>query len=228
MKSKKYLFMFLTAIAVVACQKNDDSRITYPSVYRKSGLKPAGELRLFSSNGEIRVPALLSRFNFLDSANFTNYSNYARDNQETMNRIQFQDIHYAIITDRYLENNCRVTRESSRMILSGIDTIVGYSQSDEFTRSPSYYISTVKPDVYAEYLVSSTGGFYQFGYTGRGKYILDRYRGQLVAPFIIFTQHRQQEQYTLYINNILEEDFYKDILPGDTIALKEYLLLYDK
>ena len=43
MKSNKNLFVLLTGIAVVACQKNDDSRITYPSVYRKSGLKPAGE-----------------------------------------------------------------------------------------------------------------------------------------------------------------------------------------
>ncbi len=228
MKSKKFLLVLLTAIAVAACQKNDDSRITYPSIYRKSGLKPAGELRLFSSNGEILDPAALSRFNLLDSANFTSYSDYVRDNQETMNRIHFQDPHHAAITDRYLERNCLVTRESSRMIVSGIDTIVGYSQADQFTRSPSYYISQVKPEVYTEYLISSTRGYYQFGYTGREKFVLDRYKGQLVAPFIIFTLHGPQQWYSSFVNNVLQDDFYKNILAGDTITLKEVLVLYDK
>lgn len=228
MKSNKFLFMLLTGIAVFACQKNEDSRITYPSTYRKSGLKPAGELRIFSADGEIRDPVSLSRFNLMDSANFSMYSKAVRDDSGTMKRIQFQDPHHAMVFDRYLERNCIITRESTRLILSGADTVVGYSSEDVFTHSPSYYISQVKPEVYNEYLISSTGGNYQFGYTGREKFILDRYKGKLVAPFIIFTLHGPQQWYTLFVNNVLQGDFYRNILKGDTITIQEYLVLYDR
>lgn len=228
MKSNKFLLLLVWWIAIFSCKKNDDSKITYPSVYHKAGLKARGELRLFSSNGEIRDPTALSRFNLLDTANFTTFSEYVRDNQETMSTIHLQDPQHANITDRYTAKNCLITRERGRLILARTDTSAGYSEADEFTRSPSYYIAEIKPEVYSEYLISSTRGFYQFGYTGREKFILERSGGQLAAPFIFFTLHRQPQEYRLNVNNILQEDFYKNISAGDTIALKEYLVLYEK
>lgn len=228
MKNNKFLILLLLGLAIFSCRKNDDSSITYPSVYQKSGLKSAGDLRIFSSNGEIRDPAARSRFNLMDSANFTIYSEYIRDNQETMSSIQLQDPHHAIVNDKYIAKNCALTRERNRLILTRADTSIGYSEADEFTRSPSYYLAQIKPEVYSEYLISSTRGFYQFGYTGREKFILDRSTGKLAAPFIFFTLHRLQQEYRLNVNNNLQEDFYKNISVGDTIALKEYLVLYEK
>ena len=172
MKSNKFLVLLLLGIVIFSCRKNDDSSITYPSVYQKSGLKAAGSLRLFSLNGEIRDPEILSRFNLLDSANFTIYSEYIRDNQETMRSIQLSDPQHAIMNVSYDPKNCLVTRDRSLMILTATDTSIGYSEADEFTRSPSYYIGQIKPEVYSEYLISSTRGFYQFGYTGRENFIL--------------------------------------------------------
>jgi hypothetical protein len=228
MKSTKFLFFLLWGTAIFSCKKNDDTQIRYPSAYHKSGLKTTGDLRLFSSNGEISDPAAISRFNLLDSANFTIYADYIRDNQETMDSIQLQDPQHAIMIDQYTAKNCFLTRERGRLILTRADTSIGYSEADEFTRSPSYYIAELKPEVYSEYLISSTRGFYQFGYTGREKFILDRSGGQLAAPLIFFTRHRQFQDYSLYVNNFLQKDFYKNIPVGDTITLREYLVLYEK
>jgi len=121
-----------------------------------------------------------------------------------------------------------LARESGRLILTRTDTSIGYSYGDEFTRSPAYYIGQFKPEVYSEFLVSSTRGDYQFGYITREKFILKKTVGQLVAPFILFTLHRNQLQYWGYVNNILQDDFYKKISAADTLTLKEYLILYKK
>jgi hypothetical protein len=228
MKSNRFLFLFLLALVIFSCKKNDSTQITYPSVYHKSGMKTAGDLRVFSSNGEILDAGVISRFNLLDSANFTLYANSIRDDHFIMDSIYLQDPQHAIVIDRYVPTNCLITRSGNRLILTGADTIIGYSSGDEFSRTTAYYIGQIKPEVYTEYLISSTRGAYAFGFTGREKFVLDRSGGQLVAPFILFTLHGQQQQSTSYVNNILQEDFYKNISVGDTISLKKYLALYEK
>jgi len=227
-KSKRFLFLVLLALVIFSCKKNDSTQITYPSVYHKSGMKAAGDLRVFSLNGEILDAGVISRFSLLDSAHFTFYANSLRDDHFIMDSIYLQDPQHAIVIDRYVPTNCLITRSGNRLILTRADTVIGYSSGDAFTRTIAYYIRQIKPEVYTEYLTSSTRGVYQFGFTGREKFVLDRSGGQLVAPFIFFILYGQQQQSTLYVNNILQEDFYKNMAVGDTLLLKKYLVLYEK
>ena len=203
-------------------------KITYPSAYHKSGLKTAGDLRVFSSNGEIRDLSVISRFNQEDSSNFSLVADNIKISHFTMDSVQFSDVQHAIVNDRFVSLNCLFTQEGDRLILTRTDTIIGYSSGDEFTLSPAYYIGQVKPEVYSEYLISSTRGNYQFGYTAREKFIFHNSGGQLVAPFIIFMRHREQVEYWGYMNNILQNDFFKKLSTTDTLTLKEYLILYEK
>ncbi|MEP7373013.1 MAG: hypothetical protein ABI675_06445 [Chitinophagaceae bacterium] len=228
MTSNKILFLLLAELIFFSCKKNDTTQIAYPSVYHKSTIKTGGTPRLFCLNGEIRNPVIISRFNLLDSANFDLYANRLLDNHYRMDSIYLRDPQHATIKDYDIPKNCLVTRKRNVFELTGLDTITGYSSADEFTRTLSYYIGQIKPEVYAEYLISSTRGVYLFEYRGREKFVLDRSGGQLAAPFIIFIKHSQQQQSTEYVNNILQEDFYKNIAAGDTILLKKYLLLYEQ
>jgi hypothetical protein len=228
MKSKQLLFLLLLVLVTFSCKKNDTTQITYPSVYHKSGLKTAGDLRLFSSNGEIRDPAVKSRFIQLDSAQVNSFSKFIRDYPGHMDSINLQDAQHAIINDGYVSMNCVITQSGNRLTLTRADTIIGYSSGDEFTRTIAYYIGQIKPEIYTEYLISSTRGAYSFGFTGREKFVLDKSGGQLSAPLILFIQHNQQQQPISYVNNILQEDFYKNIAVGDTLSLKKYLVLYEK
>jgi hypothetical protein len=61
MKSSKFLFLLLPGIVSFSCKKDDDTPITYPSAYHKSEIKTAGDLRIFSSTGEIRDPVITGR-----------------------------------------------------------------------------------------------------------------------------------------------------------------------
>lgn len=103
-----------------------------------------------------------------------------------MRSVHLENPQHAVMNDRYTRKNCLIVREKFRMILTRVDTSAGYSDTDEFTRSPSYYIAKFNPEVYSEYLISSTRGFYQFGYTSRERLILDRTSAQLGDPSIVF------------------------------------------
>jgi len=112
--------------------------------------------------------------------------------------------------------------------LTRADTSARLIYNEQFTHSITYNIRQVKPEVYSEYLVSSTRGDYIFGYTGKEKYVLQESNGQLVAPEILFMQHHLLVYYNGRANNILQNDFYKNIPTGDTVSIQGYLLLYEK
>jgi hypothetical protein len=228
MKINKFLFLLFLWVLIFSCKKDDAIKITYPSAYHKSGLKTAGDLRVFSSNGEIRDKSVISRFNQTDTSNFSIVADYIKNNRGTLDSITISDVQHATVYDRYSPLNCLFIQERDRLILTSTDTITGYSSGNEFTQNPDYYIGQVKPEVYAEYLISSTGGNYQFGYTAREKFIFHNSGGQLVAPFIIFMVHRKQVEYGGSMNNILQNDFFKKLPSADTVTLKEYLVLYEK
>ena len=228
MKGIKFSFLLLLGMVIFSCKKNDTTQITYPFVYHKSGLKIVSDLRLFSSNGEIRDPELISRFNQQDSSQFTLYANAIGDDHFRMDSVFLQDPQHAVIKDYNVLKNCIITQAGSILTLTTVDTSIGYSSGDEFTSTPGYYIGRIKPEVYTEYLISSTRGAYSFGFTGREIFVFDRLGGQLAAPIILFIHRKQLQQNMSFVNNILQEDFYKKMAVGDTLSLKKYLVLYEK
>ena len=115
MKSNKLIFFLLGWLLIYSCKKNDSTQITYPSIYHKSGVKADGDLRLFSSTGEVSDPAIVSRFNLTDSNFFTLYSNNILAYYFVMDSIYFQDPQRAIIVGIYGPKNCVVTHTRNRL-----------------------------------------------------------------------------------------------------------------
>lgn len=228
MKSIAFLFLLFLLALDFSCKK-DDLQIAYPSAYHKSGLKVTGDLRVFSSNGEIKNPSIISRFAGKDTAYYSAVANYIINERGVMDSIKFSDAQHGIMNDRYQPLKCLISRQDDTFVLSRTDTTRGYSSGDEFTHSMMYYIGNIKPEVYTEYLISSVRGLYVFGYTAREKFVLKESHGQLVAPLIQFIQHRNDVQLNIgYVNNILLNDFYKMISTDDTVTIMEYQILYEK
>jgi hypothetical protein len=74
---------------------------------------------------------------------------------------------------------------------------------------------------------SSIAGNYIFAYTGRRKFVFQEAGGQLVAPLILYNLHSKNFDGG-FVNNTLQPDFYSTLAEGDTVALMEYQILYEK
>ena len=88
-------------------------------------------------------------------------------------------------------------------------------------------MARVKPDVLSEYVYSSIAGNYIFAYSGRRKFVFQESGGQLVAPVILYNLHSKNFDGG-FVNNTLQPDFYSILTEGDTVALMEYQILYEK
>ena len=146
-----------------------------------------------------------------------------------MDTIRFLDSKNARIFENYSYNDFSVTQQKSDIVLSGKQTIQYTHYGDLFTKSPGYLISQYKPPVYAEYLVSSTGGNYIFGYDSRKEFILTSENGILKAPWILMLTH-YKAGYSLnyWVSNKPDFNFYKSLNTGDTVVLQQYSINYKK
>lgn len=214
---------------VAACKKEDGFlSISYPSVYHKSIMKANGELRVYTKAGEITDSAVISRFNQTDSFIFSQIASYMIDSRGTLDTIQFSTGKQASVVDRDISVNCTVKVQSKSLLLTAVDPEIGSTSGEVFTRKVDYNIGQVKPEVFSEYLISSMGGYYIFGYSYKPKFILIQSGSQLVAPFIQFAEHGMNTFFGKRVNNILQSDFYKSLPAGDTLTLHEYLIFYEK
>ena len=223
------LFLCLVSI-IYSCQKDSLSGTPYHSTYYKTGIIPTATLRLFTSNGEITDPSLIDRFKGADSNLFNDRATYIANEQGFMDSIMFPDEQNAVVVDYYNRTGCKVIYQKGKFLLTQAGVSTGYSYDDIFTNTIFYFIGQIKPDVFTEYLVSSTRGNYQFGYTAGFKYILERKGEKMFSPLIQFITHHSltYQGNAGYVNNMLQEDFYTKLAVGDTVALREYDLLYER
>jgi len=97
MKSNQFLFLLFLWLLIFSCKKDDAIKFTY----YKSGLKTAGDLRVFSSNGEITDFSLISRFSDKDSSTFSIEAGNIINFPGTMDSIQLSDAQHAIVKDKF-------------------------------------------------------------------------------------------------------------------------------
>ncbi|MFI5154877.1 MAG: hypothetical protein ACHQEM_01750 [Chitinophagales bacterium] len=217
---------FFLGIFFCSCNK-DGGQFTYNATYHKAGLKVGGDLRLFSTFGEINDPLLLSKFNHEDSSNFFLFANYIATNTQMMDSIRFPDpLNVKLLLD-YSWVNCQVSQHVDRLVLTRTDTTSAINSGDLFSASLPYYLCQYKPVIFEEWLISSTRGDYEFGYSSKEKYAMRISGGQLSAPIIEFHSVHQGGFY-FHVNNYLQEDFYKNISVGDTVSLRYYYIQYEK
>jgi hypothetical protein len=222
------LWVFLCAIAL-RCQ-DDDS--TYPINYHKSDIHRAGSLRVFTRHGEIKNQYLINRFILRDTSTY-NYWASALVNYPYLDTIRFSSESRAVVSFSYETIQCSARNNFSTIVLTRSDTTRGFTGGNELTHQVRYFICEEKPEVYSEYLHSSTRGNYLFGYVAREKFVLKRDGAYLSAPMILFISYSpvgENEYYGMgdYINNTLESDFYLNLEEKDTVSVMEYQLLFEK
>ena len=229
MKKIAFLVCLLLCIIMYSCKKNAGSvRVAYNSDYAKSDVIPAGDLRVFTGKGEITNASIVERFTNNDSNIYYNTAIYIKTVRGYMDTVRFTDAERAVVGQPPLQINCQFSGNPGKIILTRTDTTSGVSIYEVLRKSYPYIMGEIKSEVYSEYLLSSTGGFYLFGYRAKEKFVYTSSNDQLAAPLLQFTVHRNQDIQNYYINNFLQRDFFKSFLIGDTVTFRDYRILYTK
>jgi hypothetical protein len=231
MKRLKFLFLFIAGVYIFSCGEDDLDPITYPSLYHKSGTEVVGSLRLFSSQGEIKNQLITSTYMQRDTPSFNNFIRFVRSYEGIMDSVQVFDPQHARLNHEWKQTDCSLSTEGDLLVLTKREVSPECCFPDDtYTKSLPYYLSRVKPEVHSEFIDSSTGGNYYFGYRGKKKFVLKRVPGgKLVAPVMWYTRHSTNTYYySGNLNNILQNDFYRNLATGDTVTLMEFNILLEK
>lgn len=224
----RFLVLFFLSTGVFSCDNDEESLVSFPSRFYKSGVEPIGALRVFSSQGPITAKSIVERFTELDK-DYLSSSVSSVINEGIMDTIDFLESQHAVLDHQYSNRHCSMDIEGGIIILSATNISRECCFADDvFTRSLPYYIGKIKPEVYSEFIISSTRGYYLFAYTGQRKFVLTTSRGRLMAPMIHYIRHSGNTTSTGYLNNMLQSDFYKHIPPGDTLTLLESRVSFAK
>lgn len=226
MRQKAY-FLFLLLLAF-SCNEEEAIMPNSPAMLHKTGLKQTSNLRVFSSNGEIKTRAILNRFEGFDSLYF-NYNDRTLGNYNSIDSLQFMTQGNArlFVYFQWIEYSLSEQENSLVMTRTLQEKVCCYTQV--YTQSVEYYLGKIKSDIAYEYIYSSTGGNYLFGYTGRQRSVLQKVGDQWGLPIINYSIHQDKTGYSFngWRNNVLQADFYKHIVAGDTVAIRESVILFD-
>jgi hypothetical protein len=230
MKLIKYILLIM-AVFVLSCEE-DDNPIAPSTKYHKKSIEPAGILRLFARSGEITSKNILSRYNKYDTIYFNrDVKNYR--GQGFIDSISFLKNSVVVLNHNHSNTNYSMRSQGSILVLTE-DKVNDQccTFGEVLTRSLSYFIGQIKPDVYSEYISSSVRGAYYFGFTGKRKFVLQLKNKQLTAPFILFTK-RYFDGINYYesrgfAQNLLQPDFFKELSVGDTVSLVEYQTKFEQ
>jgi len=227
-KAKQLITVSSFLLLFISCNKENDFDIAYGSLYYKSEAQKLPVVHYYNQNGEISNTSIPSFWIQDDTAHST-YLLSLQLQQGRLDTIKFLSQQEAVIKTYNIETKYTTSNDGSNMILTSKDLISGYSFWDEYTKSPNYYSLKYKTEVASEWIRSSVRGDYQFGYSGRTKAVIDKSGDKLVLPFLFIRQRRGGFSRGSYIeNNLLQPDFYKNIMPGDTIVIMEAKVFYSK
>ena len=226
MKFFPCICLLFFGVIVISCSKETLAELGYPSIFHKSGFRLNGSLRVFASTGEVIDKDVISRFNESDSSQLNYQTNYVVSYPGAWDSVTFSDPGHAIMNSL----QCRVDRDGKNYILTRLDTTLSVTYMEEYSHNIAYFIGQIKPIIYSESLSSSTRGEYLFPYSATQKFLLSKTGDKLVAPLIVFKLYSSYANglgsYTSYVNNILQDDFFKSMNQGDTVVLNEYVITY--
>lgn len=213
----------LCAILFSSCDKEEPGPIQLQAgEYYETGIEEAGSIRVFTQAGEIKTASIISRFDL-------EYSEDLAWKIENLLYLKDTIIVYgserAALKGEGSLRNYDITSTGSILKFTSADILQSYSYNEVYTKRLDYNMSLHKPIVVNEFLISSVGG-YEFGYNHHPQIILTKESGKLKAPLIIFFLHHNWNWHN-NVQNKLDPHFYKMLLPGDTVVLREHMMLYE-
>lgn len=221
--------LFITVMFFSSCKKENPFSIEPSSGYYKSSKEKLGVIKVFTANGEVKNPLIISRYDALDSARFRNYSNALFPFPGVVDTIRFVDQENARVSHSYTYRDVSITKQGSDLLLTGKLDLHLVNTGDQFTKTIGYSINQYKPSIYAEYLVSSTGGTYVFGYDTKELFVISAENTVIKVNWIIMVARYANGFFTVYrIQNKPDFNFYKSLKSTDTITLQQYSISYKK
>lgn len=225
---RSFIVIFIAIIFLCSCKKDDQFSIEPSSLYYKSSIEMRGSMKMYTRDGEIKDPLILYKYYGLDSAWFTSRSQTLFPGRGRMDTVRFIDSEKARIYD-YSYRDYSITKQNSDLLLSSKSNIQLLISGDVFSKSPMYWINEYKPPVYSEYISSSTGGNYVFGYETKYLFVLSPVKGTVKANWIIMTVRSPKNNFQVYsIQNKPDFNFYRSMTATDTVVLQQYVVNYTK
>ena len=223
--------ILLTGILILCSQSwsctKTGQKISFNSTYYKTQAKPSSSYLVFTNHGEVSDPVIVSRFYAVDSVFLLYTSQNFIYNTYFMDSVLFTDLQHARMYHNSQWNKLDVTDQYSNYIFTRTDTSTSSITGDPYSQSLEYWICQYKPEIYQEWLISSTRGNYVFGYTTREKYLFKFAGDYLTAQMTLFIRHLPYLE-TEFVSNSMDGKFYQNLAPGDTIGVQTYSLFYDK
>jgi len=205
--------------------------------YVKSEMIRVGPWRLYKQNGEVTDKnAFYDPAYAYDTANFREAAENIKNTLSSANiqSVRFMNPHEAWVKLYPTGRDCSVTATENGFVLTRNDTTTAGVCGEQMTRHLNYFIGTEKPEIYSEWLYSSTGGGFCFGYTGRQKHVFNGHPLAFYAPYTIFIVRTTSVTGDLIhigmftSNNNLTHDFYKHLDKTQTVSLMQYGLLFER
>jgi hypothetical protein len=210
-----------------------ESAIQYPMTFVKSKILPMGSWRVFNKDGEVTDK---NTFRDLVSETDTTGFRYATENilkSTSLDIVRIMSPTEGSVRGYPNSPNCMVASNETGFVFTNKDTTGASICREQMTKHINYFIGSVKPDIFSEYLGSSTAGNFCFVYTGRQKFVFNGHPLAFYAPYIIFivrTNTGTAPTYgeTVRLNNNLAQDFYKHLGENESVSLMEYQLLFER
>jgi hypothetical protein len=216
-------------LVAISCNKDGDSGIVTPGEYHKSSKSQAGSTRLFARSGEITSPVIISRFENLDDHWFDAMGNLLYPFEGKVDSIRVTAAKNIDVNDNWKYSSYNFADKGNNITLTAIDTTIGVSYHEVYTRTIHYHVALYKPPVFREYLVTSTGGQYGFGYVTLKQFHMEKEEGGFKLPWITGVIHYANgSTNSISVQNKIDVNFYKTLAAGDTVVIREYAVYYTK
>lgn len=224
MKLARPIHLFWLLFAFFSCKK-ESGMLKPTSTFHKTKKEASAPIRVFSNSGEIILASTVNRFVNYDS----NWISQLSNRLGYLDTIRILEDHTAKLFDDSRYKDFFYTGLLRDIRFTAKDTSTFYSGEEVYTRTLNYYIGWFKPIIFNEYIISSTAGYYTFGFSSQKEFYLVKENDHLAAPWMIYILRRQGGNVSMNrIQNKLDPGFYHSLAATDTLVLQEYSVIYEK
>src|SRR6187399_1251915 len=103
MRFKRFLSSLFLFVLIFSCSCEDDEvdLMTYPSFYHKDGLVSSGNMRVFTSQGEIKDLSIINRLAGYDTMYFNQIMKFKINRSGFMDSVNFFNSKHAALDHEY-------------------------------------------------------------------------------------------------------------------------------
>jgi len=216
----------------MACKKSDKmDSILFETPYSINRSLEMGKIRVFTQAGELKNGNLVAQYAAAESDNLNGYVDQILQLHTGIDTITFGSAGEASAIENYSRITYTVSSNGSQLELSTKDDVNRYCYFDVYSKTILYSIVRLKPLFFEESLFSSIPQ-YTFKYRSQEKLIAIPKGTELHLPLLTFAWFNRLPttagNYFYNKYNELDPSFYKSIPKGDTVIVKETMIVYSR